>query len=183
MNVAEKRAFTVEYEGVVAVLKTKCGISEAFDRKTKNKPDNIIEVDVIWDTGAEGSAISKRVVQSLGLMRTGEAIVYHAGGGGDPVNTYSVYVYLPNNVIAYVPEATEGDLNGTDILIGMDIISQGDFAVTAPQGKTKFTFQFPSTHNLDFVKEQEQKVPINTPGRNDKCPCGSGKKYKHCCLK
>jgi uncharacterized protein YecA (UPF0149 family) len=24
----------------------------------------------------------------------------------------------------------------------------------------------------------EQKV-----GRNDPCPCGSGKKYKHCCLK
>lgn len=20
-------------------------------------------------------------------------------------------------------------------------------------------------------------------GRNEKCPCGSGKKYKHCCLK
>ena len=20
------------------------------------------------------------------------------------------------------------------------------------------------------------------PGRNDPCPCGSGKKYKHCCL-
>lgn len=20
------------------------------------------------------------------------------------------------------------------------------------------------------------------PGRNDQCPCGSGKKYKHCCL-
>jgi len=22
-----------------------------------------------------------------------------------------------------------------------------------------------------------------TTGRNDPCPCGSGKKYKHCCLK
>ena len=22
----------------------------------------------------------------------------------------------------------------------------------------------------------------NTPGRNDPCPCGSGKKYKKCCL-
>lgn len=22
-----------------------------------------------------------------------------------------------------------------------------------------------------------------TPGRNDKCPCGSGKKYKNCCGK
>ncbi len=21
----------------------------------------------------------------------------------------------------------------------------------------------------------------NQPGRNDPCPCGSGKKYKHCC--
>ena len=21
----------------------------------------------------------------------------------------------------------------------------------------------------------------NHPGRNDPCPCGSGKKYKHCC--
>lgn len=21
------------------------------------------------------------------------------------------------------------------------------------------------------------------PGRNDPCPCGSGKKYKHCCLR
>jgi peptide deformylase len=24
--------------------------------------------------------------------------------------------------------------------------------------------------------------PVKTPNRNDKCPCGSGKKYKQCCL-
>ena len=24
---------------------------------------------------------------------------------------------------------------------------------------------------------------MKKPGRNDPCPCGSGKKYKHCCLK
>jgi preprotein translocase subunit SecA len=28
------------------------------------------------------------------------------------------------------------------------------------------------------VKRDEKKV-----GRNDMCPCGSGKKYKHCCGK
>ena len=22
----------------------------------------------------------------------------------------------------------------------------------------------------------------DTPGRNDPCPCGSGEKYKHCCM-
>ena len=24
--------------------------------------------------------------------------------------------------------------------------------------------------------------PMAKPGRNDPCPCGSGKKYKNCCL-
>ena len=39
--------------------------------------------------------------------------------------------------------------------------------------------------NLVFTNEAEQiKQPSETSkkiGRNDKCPCGSGKKYKHCC--
>jgi SEC-C motif-containing protein len=26
------------------------------------------------------------------------------------------------------------------------------------------------------------KATVPKPGRNDPCPCGSGKKYKHCCL-
>ena len=25
--------------------------------------------------------------------------------------------------------------------------------------------------------------PLKSVGRNDPCPCGSGKKYKKCCLK
>ena len=39
--------------------------------------------------------------------------------------------------------------------------------------------------NLVFTNEAEQKKqPSGTNqkiGRNDKCPCGSGKKFKHCC--
>ena len=39
--------------------------------------------------------------------------------------------------------------------------------------------------NLVFTNDKEQKrQPSETNqkiGRNDKCPCGSGKKYKHCC--
>jgi len=26
------------------------------------------------------------------------------------------------------------------------------------------------------------KVKTKEPGRNDDCPCGSGKKYKKCCI-
>ena len=44
--------------------------------------------------------------------------------------------------------------------------------------------------NLNVVVEQKKEekekiteIPIDNKkvGRNEKCPCGSGKKYKHCC--
>ena len=33
---------------------------------------------------------------------------------------------------------------------------------------------------LSFAEAQKKRAKV---GRNDPCPCGSGKKYKHCCLK
>jgi len=47
---------------------------------------------------------------------------------------------------------TEGSIFGdSDVLIGMDIISLGDFAVTNFQEKTVFTFRIPSVERIDFV--------------------------------
>jgi uncharacterized protein YecA (UPF0149 family) len=44
-------------------------------------------------------------------------------------------------------------------------------------------------HKQDVADVVKKKYPISQPvtkhnniGRNDKCPCGSGKKYKKCCL-
>lgn len=34
-----------------------------------------------------------------------------------------------------------------------------------------------------FVPRKKQIVKDYHVGRNDDCPCGSGKKYKNCCLK
>lgn len=33
-----------------------------------------------------------------------------------------------------------------------------------------------------FIEAKKQKVREYNISRNDKCPCGSGKKYKNCCL-
>lgn len=33
-----------------------------------------------------------------------------------------------------------------------------------------------------IIGEGSNKLPIPLVGRNDECPCGSGKKYKKCCL-
>lgn len=45
-------------------------------------------------------------------------------------------------------------------------------------------------HEIDHINGKPEKIvennypdpPIIKIGRNDKCPCKSGKKYKHCCL-
>ena len=92
-------------------------------------------------------------------------------------NVYLIDVYLPNRVIAEEVEAVEspalaGELD--DVLIGMDIIGLGDFAVSNFQGKTTFAFRIPSLAESDFGP------PTPKVGRNDPCPCGSGKKYKKC---
>lgn len=41
-------------------------------------------------------------------------------------------------------------------------------------------------HKYWLVRRSQQSAPVRRAspkvGRNDPCPCGSGKKYKHCCL-
>ena len=107
-------------------------------------------------------------------------------GGDKETYTYFVSVYLPMKVCLPQLRVTQVELAGADVLIGMDIISQGDFAVTNHEGKTNMSFRMPSVECIDFVKQQPSAVKVgdkilNKVGRNAPCPCGSGKKYKRCC--
>ena len=36
--------------------------------------------------------------------------------------------------------------------------------------------------NLSNIFQSKPVRRIKMPSRNDKCPCGSGKKYKNCCM-
>jgi len=80
---------------------------------------------------------------------------------------------------------TEGKLSGADALIGMDIIGRGDFAISNFEGKTAFTYRTPSVAKTDYVEAMNKAKPAPgvKVGRNDPCPCGSGKKSKKCCFK
>jgi len=186
MNMNPK-SFTIEYTGTTDVIVTQCGISEPFDINNTNKHPQITECKATWDTGAMRSVISVGLVERLGLSPIGRTKVYHANGEAF-VGVYFINLFLPNQVVCSFLQVTEGDITGTDVLVGMDIISMGDFSITAPQGKTKFSFQIPSTHDIDYVREYNQKnhtliTSGKEHGRNTPCPCGSGKKYKHCCGK
>lgn len=74
------------------------------------------------------------------------------------MNAYLVDIVLPNNLLKKNVQVTEGKLNGFDVLIGMDIISLGDFVLTHRDNNTVFSFQIPATHEYDFVKAIQQGV-------------------------
>jgi predicted aspartyl protease len=184
-------AFTSEYPGRSSVLANEVYICEAFKPQSTSvrMPKNAKKFAAIWDTGATGSVITKKVVDDCGLKPIGIVKVSTASGEAT-TSVYFASVFLPNSVAFPQVRMLEGKIAGdVEVLIGMDIISQGDFAVTNKDGKTVFSFRIPSIERIDFVK---QKPPGTIPqtispapkvGRNEPCPCGSGKKYKRCCGK
>ena len=80
----------------------------------------------------------------------------HTAGGVRTCNVYIVDLMLPNDVFIPNVQVTEADMTTNDVLIGMDIITLGDFALTNFGGKTRFTFSIPSTRVIDFVQEGKE---------------------------
>lgn len=110
----------------------------------------------IWDTGATGSVVTKKVVNDLGLQPINKILV-NGVHGECYSNLYLVNMLLPNNVHYCAVHVTEAEQLGRiddniDVLIGMNIISSGDLAVTNYNGRTAFSFRFPSTEFIDFTK-------------------------------
>ena len=181
--------FTSHYKGLSKVLINEVHISTAIPTSSSQitKPPDAKEYKALWDTGATGSVITRKVVDECGLKPIGRANVHHAKGKSSTL-VYLVSVFLPNKVCFQSLRVTEGDLPGdVEVLIGMDIIGRGDFAVSNKDGKTAFSFRMPSLERIDFVEQAKnlaktKSLPSSPKvGRNDPCPCGSGKKYKKCC--
>ncbi len=148
-----------------------------------------IKTLAIWDTGATDSVITRSAASSLGLKPVSKTIVNGVHGAKE-VNVYYINITLHNDQITLNSQVTECEELSSDFstgcLIGMNIISKGDFAITNFNGQTTMSFRVPSQQRIDFVRGLKESKPIvkdKIPGRNDPCPCGSGKKYKQCCGK
>lgn len=174
------RAFTYKFPGRANVLLSDVKVSahkELF-------PNAILrDYKAIWDTGATNTAISERVAKECNLIPISKGIS-NTANGQRTVNVYVIDLYLPNNVIIGGVRATEFTaVEGSDLLIGMDVIGMGDLAISNYQGKTCFSFRVPSMVCTDYVQQLNsmRQAVSNKINRNAPCPCGSGKKYKNCC--
>jgi len=176
------QCFSLQSEnGLINQLITPCHVCIPTDINGNIDNKCIHQFNALWDTGATGTVITKNVVDALSIKPSAIRQVFHANGDCY-VNAYQINVILPNGVGVRNVVATEGILNGFDLLIGMDIITLGDFSVTNHEGKTCFSFRIPSIEKVDFV-EKSAHTPVRNDskiGRNDPCPCGNGKKYKNC---
>lgn len=185
------KSFVSSYSGISNVLQNRVHIAEAFNPSTitgRITPQNLgaKEYGAIWDTGATNTIITQKVVNDCGLKPIGRTQLTTASDKKE-APLYLVAIFLPNLVYVHELMVAEAAVTGdAEILIGMDIINRGDFAVTNRDGKTVFSFRVPSLERIDFTK---QTPPAGSPqvlkafpkvGRNDPCPCGSGKKFKKC---
>lgn len=112
---------------------------------------NFIPVTAQWDTGATGTCISKEIVSRLNLQPTGMINVQTPSGMGT-MNKYMVNLTLNNEVTILNLPVMDSEIGnqGIDVLIDMDIISMGDFAVSNFDGKTQFTFRIPSQEHVEY---------------------------------
>jgi hypothetical protein len=107
----------------------------------------------LWDTGAEMSVISPDVVAKLQLDILDKIGV--AGVIGDGlVDTAVVSIRFPNGAVINDVRAAICSISpGNDLIIGMDAISQMDFAVTNGGGRTQLSFAIPPfDERIDFAK-------------------------------
>jgi len=148
-------------------LRNRCTISRAWNPVTGGTSPALVAFDAIWDTGATNSVITQAVVDACALVASGMVLV-HSVHGPQEAETYLVNIGLPNNVVFHGVRVTKGNFAGAGILIGMDIITQGDFAVTNRNG-TMFSFRVPSQQSIDFVAEATpSSIPLPDAGAGNR---------------
>lgn len=144
--------YTQKYPKPALCISTVCKISEPYDvSMDPGEHPPYLELNAIWDTGAMSSTISTQIVNELKLIPLGQTRVCHADGES-LCNYYVVNLLLPNKIEIKMLMVNDGKLTDTDMLIGMDVISLCDFAITDSGADTKFSFQIPSTIDIDFEK-------------------------------
>lgn len=117
------------------------------------KGEDAVPVKAQWDTGATGTCISKQLVQKLQLKPIGMVNVQTPSGTGC-MNKYLINLVLNNEVVILDLSVMDSEIGnqGIDILIGMDVISMGDFAVSNFEGKTQFSFRLPSQEHVEYCR-------------------------------
>lgn len=120
-----------------------------------------------WDTSATNTCISEETAKRYALQPIG-MVQSKTPSGTLTAPKYIINIILNNEVVFqnWVVMGSKIGAQGIDILIGMDIISKGDFAISNYNGKTQFSFRLPSQQDVDYKEENKKKhqLPPSSDG-------------------
>ena len=154
-------AFKIDYDNVVRALFTDVSIGSGlvFNHNDINKI-KFQKVKALWDTGATNSVISQSLSEKLQLVTIDrEEIMGVNGRNVVSVNVISLVLPMPENPIIFPNlRVNVGVLHGFDMLIGMDIIQNGDFAISNSQNHTHFSFCVPPHEKPICLYEKSMKI-------------------------
>ena len=178
MREIEPSALTLRRQEKTRTFACDIWVSEAFDPDSGSEHPPTVKCIGIWDTGATGSMITKKVVTDLGLQSIDEVPVKTANGTRRS-NVYLVNIILPSEVGFKALRVTEGIIASADALIGMDIICLGDFTITHDEGGLVMSYRTPPNwdRSIDFVKEINLRRPMEK-SRNERLGSKKGKRSK-----
>lgn len=156
-------ALVTQYEGRARELHFSVEVRPTGDNEHKS-------YDGLWDTGATNTVITQKVVDELGLKPTTKRQVF-TPQGDHIADVFMVDLLFEKSKLLFPGmEVTLGKPFNCDVLIGMDVIAFGDFAVTNKNGRTMMSFRAPSIHATNYVEEleREKKKPFSPTKRRKK---------------
>jgi len=144
-------AVTRRFPEIIESIITECYIYSGTDLSQAKTIKRVKISKALWDTGATGSLISSRVVKSLGLSSIGKSGVSGYNNSMDVKETYLVHIGMPTgDVVTNILAMECADNDDYDVILGMDVICNGDFAISNLAGKTTFSFRIPSQQEIVF---------------------------------
>jgi hypothetical protein len=154
----EHRAFTLEYEGLTNEISTPVRLEPIYTTD-KSLTGTQTEIEALWDTGAAMTCVKPSLRDRLKLRQSElvEPIIMSGIGGDVEADGTLVSIWLaPNFEIELCPVYIADFPGDEELLIGMDIIGMGDFAVCNADGKTSFSFAVPPfPDRINFVDKAE----------------------------
>lgn len=168
--------------GILRELKSEITLSNRITGQSLN-------IIGIWDTGCSKTTFNEEDLKSIDASYTGPAQSQTASEL-IPVSVYMANLKLSPDLVTSLQVIGNPKFQKGYALIGMDLIAAGDFSITNHGNETVMSFRFPSLHHIDYGKKPDYVSSLHPKpepsrseikvGRNDPCPCGSGKKYKNC---
>jgi hypothetical protein len=136
-----KAAFTMRCDDPLKLISSACVIGG---------PEPIA-CEAKWDTGATVTCISHELAETIGV-EPDYTYAIGTSNGQSIENGYKLGLVLPNGMEVSPVDMIESDIHrlGFDMLIGMDVITRGDLAVSSKGSSTQFTFRMPSLEEADF---------------------------------